>query len=117
MAWLLHHPSLRARQLGAVTVGGVRGVQLETAKVKVPRNGASASFCAPLPSCVPFHEFGTGGPGGPVGFLKGDRIRWIALQVQGTPLVIEYGTSTKHFRAFAPLANKLLGSVEFRPTG
>jgi hypothetical protein len=112
--WLQRHPYLRARQLGPVTVGGVRGVQLETAKVS--HNSAPASFCAPLPSCVPFHEFGTGGPGGPVGFLKGDRIRWIALQVQGTPLVIEYGTSTKHFRAFAPVAKRLLASVEFRPT-
>jgi hypothetical protein len=66
---------------------------------------------------VPFHAFGTGGPGGPVGFLKGDRIRWIVLTVHDTPLVIEYGTSPKHFPAFAPLANKLLASVEFRPTG
>ena len=115
MAWLQRHPYLRARQVGPVTVGGVRGVQLETAKVA--GNSAPASFCAPLPSCVPFHEFGTGGPGGPVGFVKGDRIRWIALQVQGTPLVIEYGTSPEHFPAFAPLAKKLLGSVEFRPTG
>ena len=33
--------------------------------------------------------------------------------VGGTPLVIEYGTSTKHFPGFAPLAKKLLASVEF----
>jgi hypothetical protein len=115
VVWLHRHPYLQARQLGPVTVGGVRGTQLETAKV--PRNSASPSFCAPLPPCVPFHEFGTGGPGGPVGFVKGDRIRWIVLQVRGTPLVIATLTSPKHFPAFAPLAKKLLGSVEFRPTG
>jgi hypothetical protein len=115
VVWLHRHPHLRARQLGPVTVGGVGGVQLETAKV--PGNSAPASFCTPLPSCVPFHEFGTGGPGGPVGFVKGDRIRWIVLQVRGTPLVIATLTSPKHFPAFAPLAKKLLASVEFRPTG
>jgi hypothetical protein len=33
VAWLRRHPYLRARQLGAVTVGGVRGVQLETDRI------------------------------------------------------------------------------------
>jgi hypothetical protein len=115
VAWLQRHPNLRARRLGTVTVGGVRGIQLETARVS--GTSAPASFCAPLPACVPFHAFGTAGPGGPVGFLKGDRIRWIVLTAYGTPLVIEYGTSPQHFPAFAPLAKKLLASVEFRPTG
>lgn len=115
VAWLRAHPYLRAQKPASVTIGGIRGIQLDS---KVVRNSAPASFCAPLPACVPIHEFGSGGPGGPVGTVAGDRNRFIVLQLQGRPLVITYGTQgDKQFQGFAPLAKKLLASVEFRPTG
>jgi hypothetical protein len=115
VAWLQAHPYLRAQKPAPVTIGGIRGIQLDS---KVVKTSAPASFCAPLPACVPIHEFGTGGPGGPVGALKGDHSRLIVLEVEGRPLVITYGAQgDKQFQAFATLAKKLLASVEFRPTG
>jgi hypothetical protein len=115
VAWLRAHPYLQAQKPAPVTIGGIRGIQLDS---KVVRNSAPESFCAPLPACVPIHEFGSGGPGGPVGALAGDHSRLIVLQVQGTPLVITYGAQgDKQFQAFAPLAKKLLASVQFYPTG
>jgi hypothetical protein len=114
VAWLQAHPYLRAHKPAPVTIGGIRGMQLDS---KVVRNSAPASFCAPLPACVPIHEFGSRSPGGPVGVLAGDHIRLIVLQVQGTPLVIIYGAQgDQQFQAFAPLAKKLLASLQFHPT-
>ena len=99
--WFQHHPYLETSNPDPITVGGVKGVQFDVETANLRKGDC----------CVDIFALSTGGPS-EVFFLKQEH--YIVLNdVKGVPVVIAYNDLKDHFHKFAPVAEKVLQSVEW----
>src|SRR5918998_946860 len=109
VGWFQQHPHLKPSKPEPVTVGGVKGVQFDVV-VEVPEDysGVCGSDCAGL------FRLSTGVR---VSLFEGDKVRLIVLDdVKGETVTIGFGSPATEFDEFAPEAQKVIDTVEWRDT-
>jgi hypothetical protein len=104
VAWFQRHPYLKTSEPEPATVGGVKGVQFDVVTTNLQKKDC----------CVDIFALSTGGPSLAF-FLKQEH--YIVLKdVKGVPVVIYSNDLKDHFDKFAPVAKKVLKSVEWTGT-
>ena len=108
VGWLQHHPYLKTSNPQPVTVGGVKGEQLEVLVDHLPKdpNGYCGSDCLDI-----FYQ----SSGDQIGFFSEvNKRRVIVLEdVKGDTVVIWYAGPPDTFDKFAPRAQKVVDSVKW----
>jgi hypothetical protein len=113
VGWTQQHPYLQTTQPEPVTVGGVKGVQFDVIVGDLPQ--IYIGTCTTIvghPNCVDLFRVRTGGP---ILLVEGDKARAIVLEdVEGETVTIGFVSPASEFEEFAPEAQKVLESVEWR---
>jgi hypothetical protein len=111
--WLQQHPYLQTSQPEPVRVGGVKGLQFDV--VVGDRPQYYIPICTSIvgtPNCVDLFRLSTGGP---ILLVEGEKVRVIVLEdVEGQTVTIGFVSPASEFGEFAPEAQKVLESVEWR---
>jgi hypothetical protein len=108
LGWLQHHPYLKTSKPQPVTVGGVKGEQLDVVVDHLPKdpNGYCGSDCLDIFS---LSDTGIGGY-----FKEVNKRKVIVLEdVKGDTVVIWYAGPPDTFDKFAPRAQKVVDSVKW----
>jgi hypothetical protein len=109
VGWFQRHPYLQTDKPEPVTVGGVKGVQFDVV-VEVPDDYSGA--CGS--DCVGLFWLSTGIP---VSQAEGDKVRLIVLEdMKGETVTIGFVSPATEFDEFAPEAQKVIDTVEWRDT-
>ena len=110
--WFQHHPYLKTSDPEPVTVGGYKGVQFDVVLANLPTN--HEGLCGKASQCLDIFALSTGGSS-EIYYLKRDH--YIVLEdVKGVPVVIYFTDLKDEFDEFAPVAEKVLQSVEWTST-
>jgi hypothetical protein len=113
VGWFQQHPYLQTSKPEPVTVGGVKGVQFEV--VVGDRPQYYIPICTSIvgtPNCMDLFRLSTGGP---ILLVEGEKVRVIVLEdVEGETVTIGFVSPASEFGEFAPEAQKVLESVEWR---
>lgn len=111
--WFQHHPYLKTSEPEPATVGGAKGVQYDVVLANLPRN--HEGVCGKTTHCLDIFALSTGGSSE---VYYTNRARFIVLKkdVKGVPVVIYYSDRKDKFDEFAPVAEKVLQSVEWTDT-
>ena len=110
--WFQHHPYLKTSDPEPVTVGGYKGVQFDVVLANLPTN--HKGLCGKASQCLDIFALSTGGSS-QIYYLKRDH--YIVLEdVKGVPVVIYFTDLKDRFDEFAPVAEKVLQSVEWTST-
>jgi hypothetical protein len=106
VGWFQEHPYLQTSKPEPLTVGGVKGVQLDVVVENLPEDhfGVCGSECVDL-----FANFSTEGL--PVFQVEGDKMRLIVLE--GNGVTITYTSPATAFDEFAPEAQEVIDTVEW----
>jgi hypothetical protein len=113
VGWTQQHPYLQTSKPEPVRVGGVKGLQFEVVVGDLPQNylGTCTSIVG-HPNCVDLFRLSTGGP---ILLVEGDKAGGIVLEdVGGETVTIGFVSPASEFGEFAPEAQKVLDSVEWR---
>jgi hypothetical protein len=113
VGWTQQHPYLQTSNPEPVRVGGVKGVQLEVVVGDLPQNylGTCTSVVS-NPNCVDLVRLRSGGP---ILLVEGDKAGVIVLEdLEGETVTIGFVSPASEFGEFAPEAQKVLDSVEWR---
>jgi hypothetical protein len=113
VGWLQQHPYLQTSNPEPVTVGGVKGVQFDVVLGDLPQtyNGTCSSLVG-NPNCVDLFRLSTGAP---ILLVEGYKASAIVLEdVEGETVTIGFVSRASEFGEFAPEAQKVLDSVEWR---
>jgi len=113
VGWLQQHPYLQTSQSEPVRVGGVKGVQFDVVLGDLPQtyNGTCSSLVG-NPNCVDLFRLSTGAP---ILLVEGYKASAIVLEdVEGETVTIGFVSRASEFGEFAPEAQKVLDSVEWR---
>jgi hypothetical protein len=112
VGWLQHHPYLKTSKPQPVTVGGVKGEQLEVLIDHLPKD--PNGYCDPYPSgCLDiFHQSG-GDQLGYFGKNFNARRATVLGDVKGDTVVVWYAGPPDTFDKFAPKAQKVIDSVKW----
>ena len=108
VGWFQQHPYLRTSEPEPVTVGGVKGVQLDVIVETLPEDysGPCAGDCVDI-----FRSSGLGS----IAFLKDSKSRVIVLEgVDGQTVVMGFSIPATRFDENVPEAQKVIDSVEWR---
>ena len=109
VGWFQQHPYLQTDKPEPVTVGGVKGVQFDVV-VEVPED--YSGVCGS--DCVGLFRLSTGIR---VSLFEGDKVRLIVLDdVKGETVTLGFGSPATEFDEFAPEAQKVIDTVEWRDT-
>jgi hypothetical protein len=107
--WFQHHPYLKTSEPEPVTVGGYKGVQFDMVLANLPEN--HEGLCGKTAHCLDIFALSTEGSS-EIYYLN--REHYIVLEdVKGVPVVIYYTDLKNKFDEFAPVAKKVLDSVEW----
>ena len=113
VGWFQQHPYLQTSKPEPVTVGGVKGLQLEV--VVGDRPQYYIPTCTSIignPNCVDLFRLSTGEP---ILLVEGDKAGIIVLEdVEGETVTIGFVSPASEFGEHAPEAQKVLESVEWR---
>jgi hypothetical protein len=110
--WFQHHPYLRTVKQEPVTVGGVKGVQLDLV-VEVPEDYYGTCGTGGCLDIAALGEF-TVNTGIPLAFAEGIKERVIVLEdAKGETLTIDFGASEAKFDEFAPEGQKVVESMKW----
>jgi len=108
VGWLQHHPYLKTSKPQPVTLGGVKGEQLEVLVDHLPKDyyGNCGTDCLDI-----FNQSG----GEQIGYFGEDRGRrvFVLEDVKGDTVVIWYAAPRDVFDEFAPEAQKVVDSVKW----
>jgi hypothetical protein len=108
LGWLQHHPYLKTSKPQPVTVGGVKGEQLEVLVDHLPKN--PNGYCGS--DCLDIFTLSDTGIGGY--FKEVNKRKVIVLEdVKGDTVVIWYAGPPDTFDEFAPEAQKVVDSVKW----
>ena len=111
--WLQQHPYLQTSKPEPVRVGGVKGVQFDV--VVGDRPQTYIPTCTSIvgnPNCVDLFRLSTGYPISPI---EGDKAGVIVLEdVGGETVTIGFSSPATDFDEFAPKAQQVIDSVEWR---
>ena len=113
VGWLQQHPYLQTSKPEPVTVGGVKGVQFDVVLGDLPQtyNGTCSSIVG-TPNCVDLFRLSTGET---IFVADGEKVRVIVLEdIEGETVTIGFVSRASEFGEFAPEAQKVLDSVEWR---
>jgi hypothetical protein len=115
VGWFEHHPYLQTDKRQSVTVGGIKGEQLDVVFEEVPEEYSGVCNIGPGPEdCVDLFRLSSGLPGGLITFYEGDKARMIVLEdVKGETVTIGIGSPAPTFDEFLPKAQKVLHSVKW----
>jgi hypothetical protein len=108
LGWLQHHPYLKTSKPQQVTVGGVKGEQLEVLVDHLPKdpNGYCGSDCLDIFNLSGGDQLGY--------FREVNKRKVIVLEdVKGDTVVIWYAGPPDTFDKFAPKAQKVVDSVKW----
>src|SRR5829696_1619936 len=109
VGWLQHHPYLKTSKPQPVTVGGVKGVQLEVL-VEVPKDYAVDPECDPG-ECLNIAPLSNDQESAI--FMAVNKRKVIVLEdVKGDTVMIWYAAPPDEFDEFAPEAQKVVDSVK-----
>jgi hypothetical protein len=109
VGWFQQHPHLKTSKPEPVTVGGVKGVQFDVV-VEVPED--YSGVCGS--DCVGLFRLSTGFR---VSLFEGDKVRLIVLDdVKGETVTLGFVSPATEFDEFAPEAQKVIDTVEWRDT-
>ncbi len=101
VGWFEHHPYLKTDKPEPVTIGGVRGKQFDLVVV------------GDLPRVDVFKDELSGGA--PISFYPEEKVGIIVLEeVKGETVTIDFESLKPDFDEFAPKAEKVLDTVEWR---
>ena len=113
VGWLQQHPYLQTSKPEPVRVGGVKGLQFDV--VVGDRLQYYIPTCTSIvgnPNCVDLFRLSTGAP---ILLVEGDKAGVIVLEdVKGETVTIGFVSRASEFGEFAPEAQKVLESVEWR---
>src|ERR687893_934404 len=108
VGWFQHHPHLQTDKPEPVTVGGVKGEQFDVVVADLPED--YSSVCGS--DCVGIFRLSTGSQ---AILAAGYKLRLIALEnVQGETVTLGFVSPASTFDEFAPKAQKVMDSVEWR---
>jgi hypothetical protein len=112
--WFQQHPYLQTDKPEPVTVGGVKGEQFDVVIEDLPEDYAGGCQHVFPEECVDLFRLSTGFPA----FLaEGDKARGIVLDdVKGETVTIGLVSPATEFDEFAPEAQKVIDTVEWRDT-
>jgi hypothetical protein len=106
VGWFQDHPYLKTSKPESVTVGGVKGEQIDMV-VEVP--GGYYGTCGS--ECMDIYWLGGGEP---MAWEDGDKVRIIVLDVKGETVTVDSSVSeASEFDAFMPEAQKVVDSVKW----
>ena len=108
VGWYQHHPYLKTSKPEPVTVGGVKGQQLDVVVEDLPEDysGVCGQDCVDITKVA---------DGRWLAQPKGDRIRLIVLEdVEGEMVTVALHSQITEFDEFTPKAQKVVDSVEWR---
>jgi hypothetical protein len=113
VGWFEHHPYLQTDKPQSVTVGGIKGEQLDVVVEEVPAEYSGVcSIGAGPDGCVDLFRLSSGLPGGLITLYEGDKARMIVLEdIKGETVTIGIGSPAPTFDEFLPKAQKVLHSV------
>ena len=111
--WLQQHPYLQTSKPEPVTVGGVKGVEVDVVVGDLPKGyNPTCSSIVGQPNCVDLGRLSTGGP---IFLAEGEKVRVIVLEdLEGETVTIGFFSPPSEFEEFAPEAQKVVDSVEWR---
>ena len=107
VGWYQHHPYLQTSKPEPVTVGGVKGKQLDVVVEDLPDEyyGVCGQDCVDITKVA---------DGRWLAQPKGDRIRLIVLEdVEGETVTVALHSRTTEFDEFTPKAHKVVDSVKW----
>ena len=111
VGWLQHHPLLKTSKPQPVTVGGVKGEQFDVLVEDLPKNysGLSCSDCVDI---APLSNDQA------AAFFREEKERKVIVleDLKGDTVMIWFAATPDEFDEFAPRAQKVLDSVEWRRT-
>jgi hypothetical protein len=113
VGWLQQHPYLQTSKPEPVRVGGVKGLQFDVVLGDLPQtyNGTCSSVVG-NPNCVDLFRLSTGGP---ILLVEGYKASFIVLEdIEGETVTNGFVSRASEFGEFAPEAQKVLDSVEWR---
>jgi hypothetical protein len=113
VGWLQQHPYLQTSKPEPVRVGGVKGLQYDVVLGDLPQtyNGTCSSVVG-NPNCVDLFRLSTGAP---ILLVEGYKASFIVLEdIEGETVTIGFVSRASEFGEFAPEAQKVLDSVEWR---
>src|SRR5215211_2141358 len=112
VGWLQQHPYLKTSKPQPVTVGGVKGEQLEVLIDHLPKD--PDGYCDPNPSgCLDIFNLSGGDQLGYFGKNHNARRVIVLGDVKGDTVVIWYAGPPDTFDKFAPKARKVVNSVRW----
>ena len=108
VGWFQHHPYLQTDKPEPVTVGGVRGEQLDLVVADLPED--YSGVCGS--DCVGIFRLSTGSQ---AILAAGEKLRLIVLEdVQGETVALGFVSPASTFDEFAPKAQKVVDTVKWR---
>lgn len=108
--WFQRHPYLQTDEPEQVTVGGVTGAQFDVVVVAEDLPEDYQGACGT--GCVDIARFSDGSW---ISFEEGYKERVVVLEdVKGQTVTIDFGSPATEFDEFAPEAQKVIDSVEWR---
>jgi hypothetical protein len=113
VGWFQQHPYLQTSKPEPVTVGGVKGVQFDVVVGDLPQYYIpTCTSIVGNPNCVDLFRVRTGGP---ILLAEGEKVSVIVLKdLEGETVTIGFVSPASEFGEFAPEAQKVLDSVEWR---
>ena len=112
VGWLQHHPYLKTSKPQLVTVGGIKGEQLEVLIDHLPKD--PNGYCDLYPSgCLDIFNLSGGDQLGYFGKNFNKRRVIVLGDVKGDTVVIWYAGPPDTFEKFAPRAQKVVDSVKW----
>ena len=113
VGWLQQHPYLQTSQPEPVRVGGVKGVEFNVDVGDLPKGyNPTCSSLVGNPNCVDLFRLSTGAT---ILLVEGYKASAIVLEdIEGETVTIGFVSRASEFGEFAPEAQKVLESVEWR---
>jgi hypothetical protein len=107
VGWFQHHPYLQTDKPEPVTVGGVKGKQLDVVVENLPED--NPGLCGS--DCVDIFELSTGSQ---VWLGEGYKFRFIVFEdMKGETVALGFASRSTHFDEFAPEAQKVIDTVKW----
>jgi hypothetical protein len=112
VGWFQHHLYLKTSEPQPVTVGGLKGEQLEVRVDHLPKD--PNGYCEPVPSgCLDIFNLSGGDQIGYFGKNFNERRVIVLGNVKGDTVVVWYAGPPDTFEKFAPKAQKVVDSVKW----
>jgi hypothetical protein len=116
VGWLEHHPYLKTSHPEPVSVGGVKGLQLDVAIAKDLPDDYHSGVCSSIAEpeeCVDLFRVST--HHSPVFVSESSKLHLIVAkeELSGLTVAMGYASRSTNFDEFAPKAQKVIDSVEW----